>query len=107
MDKMVDAGLTKKPVPDPVYQFKFPSSEKLPPPVMAFNDVAFAWTGKQEDYLYKDLNFGVDMDSRIALVGPNGAGKSTLLKLMRDEISACEGEVKRHGHLRIGQYNQH
>ena len=30
----------------------------------------------------QDLEFGVDCDSRIALVGPNGAGKSTLLKLM-------------------------
>jgi len=69
--------------------------------------VAFSYSGRKEDYLYKDLSFGIDMDSRIALVGPNGAGKSTLLKLMRDEIHACEGDVKRHGHLRIGQYNQH
>ena len=71
---------------------------------MAFNEVAFSYSGKPEDYLYKGLNFGVDMDSRIALGGPNGAGKSTLLKLMRDELSPVEGEVKRHGHLRIGQY---
>ena len=34
------------------------------------------------DYLYEDLDIGVDCDSRIALVGPNGCGKSTLLKLM-------------------------
>ena len=24
--------------------------------------------------IYKDLDFGIDLDSRIALVGPNGAG---------------------------------
>jgi ATP-binding cassette subfamily F protein 2 len=24
--------------------------------------------------LYTDVNFGVDLDSRVALVGPNGAG---------------------------------
>merc|ERR1712194_735342 len=46
-------------------------------------------------------------DSRIALVGPHGAGKSTLLKLMRQELTPVKGEVKRHAHLRIGQYNQH
>jgi len=107
IDKMVAAGLTEKPVPDPKYTFKFPPTEPLPPPVCAFHDVSFSYSGKKEDYLYTDLNFGIDMDSRIALVGPNGAGKSTLLKLMRDEIQPCEGEVKRHGHLRIGQYNQH
>jgi len=26
---------------------------------------------------------------------------------MREELTPVEGEVKRHGHLRIGQYNQH
>jgi len=108
--KVVDklrAELVEKPVPDPTYSFNFPDAEKLPPPVMAFSDVSFSYSGKKADYLYENLSFGVDLDSRIALVGPNGAGKSTLLKLMRDELFPCEGEIKRHAHLRIGQYNQH
>jgi len=107
IDKMKDAGLTPKPVPDPQYQFRFPDAEKLPPPVLAFDEVSFSYSGKEEDFLYRNVNFGVDLDSRIALVGPNGAGKSTLLKLMRQELTATRGEVKRHAHLRIGQYNQH
>ncbi len=40
-------------------------------------------------------------------MGPNGAGKSTLLKLMMGELSATDGMVKRHQHLRIGWYHQH
>ena len=32
--------------------------------------------------LLQDLDFGMDLDTRLALVGPNGAGKSTLLKLI-------------------------
>jgi len=79
----------------------------LPPPVMAFDDVAFSYSGEKKEYLYKNVSFGVDLDSRIALVGPNGAGKSTLLKLMLTELTPVEGEVKRHGQLRIGRYNQH
>ena len=39
----------------------------------------------------QDLEFGVDCDSRIALVGPNGAGKSTLLKLMCAPLSLSPG----------------
>lgn len=35
---------------------------------------------------YENLNFGVDCDSRIAIVGPNGAGKSTMLSLLETEI---------------------
>lgn len=39
-------------------------------------------------YIYKNLEFGIDLDTRLALVGPNGAGKSTLLKLLYGEV--CE-----------------
>lgn len=60
----------------------------------------------QEDYLYTHLNFGIDCDSRVALVGPNGAGKSTLLKLMIGELTPSEGTVTRHSHLTIGRYHQ-
>merc|ERR1719221_1161536 len=104
---MKEKGLTEKPKPDPIYKFNFPNSEKLPPPVLAFQDVCFSYSGKKEDYLYKKVSFGVDLDSRVALVGPNGAGKSTLLKLMRGDLEPVEGEVKRHNHLRIASYNQH
>lgn len=107
IDKMVEKGLTEKPKSDPIYAFEFPQSEKLAPPVLAFNNVSFSYSGEKKDYLYHKTSFGVDLDSRIALVGPNGAGKSTLLKLMRAELEATEGEVKRHNHLRLGVYHQH
>lgn len=107
IDKMVEAGLTEKPLADPTYEFSFPDSEKISPPVMAFHNVSFSYSGKKEDHLYENLELGVDLDSRIALVGPNGAGKSTLLKLMLQQIEPTVGEVKRSGKLRIGHYNQH
>merc|ERR1719326_2754329 len=65
------------------------------------------YSGNNEDYLYTGLEFGIDCDSRIALVGPNGAGKSTLLKLISLDIEPSEGEIRRNPHLRIGRYNQH
>nr|GEV40871.1 ABC transporter F family member 1 [Tanacetum cinerariifolium] len=51
------------------------------------------------------LDFGVDLDSRVALVGTNGTGKST--HLMTGELTPCEGMVMRHNHWRIAQYYQH
>merc|ERR1719446_329301 len=107
IDKMVEKGLTEKPKEDPKYHFTFPEPEQLSPPVLSFNEVSFSYSGAREDYLFQCTSLGIDQDSRIALVGPNGAGKSTLLKLMRGELEPCEGEVKRHNHLRIGVYNQH
>ena len=80
---------------------------KLPPPILSFENVSFAYSGNMKDSLYQKLNLGVDSDSRIALVGPNGAGKSTLLKLMVGELAATEGAIRKHLHLSIARYNQH
>ncbi len=107
LDKMEADGLIPKVVEDRVFSFRFPDVEKLPPPVLSFDDISFSYSGKKEDDLYEDLNFGVDMDSRIALVGPNGVGKSTLLKLMTGELTSRTGRVSRHTHLKMGVYSQH
>lgn len=74
LDKMIEDGLIEMPWTDPVFRFGFPEPGKMPPPLISFSDVAFSYSGKKEDYLFKGLRFGIDSDSRIALVGPNGAG---------------------------------
>ena len=107
IDKMMEAGLTEKPENDRSIKFHFPDCGAIPPPVLAINDVSFAYSGKEEDMLYKHLELSVDLDSRIALIGPNGAGKSTLLKLMFGELSPTRGDVKKHSHLKIAKFHQH
>ncbi|XP_006659713.1 ABC transporter F family member 1 isoform X1 [Oryza brachyantha] len=103
--KMERGGLTEKVVRDKVLVFRFTDVGKLPPPVLQFVEVSFGYT--PDNLIYKNLDFGVDLDSRIALVGPNGAGKSTLLKLMTGDLAPLDGMVRRHNHLRIAQYHQH
>ncbi|KAK8683619.1 hypothetical protein V6N13_039673 [Hibiscus sabdariffa] len=103
--KMERGGLTEKVVRDKVLVFRFVDVGKLPPPVLQFVEISFGYT--PDNLIYKNLDFGVDLDSRIALVGPNGAGKSTLLKLMTGELTPTDGMVRRHNHLRIAQYHQH
>jgi len=107
IDKLNEKGLVELPLQDPKFKFNFLPSEKLPPPVLAFDSMSFSYSGQKKDYLFNNINFGVDLDSCIAIVGPNGAGKSTLLKLMRGDLEPCEGTVKRHSHLRIASYTQH
>lgn len=51
-----------------------------------FQNVSFRYTDNTP-WIYKNLEFGIDLDTRLALVGPNGAGKSTLLKLLYGEVS--------------------
>ncbi len=64
IDKMEAAGLVEKVDVPKVLRFNFEDVRKLPPPIIAFNEVAFSYSGKKADYLYKDLSFGIDMDSR-------------------------------------------
>lgn len=103
--KMERGGLTEKVVRDKVLVFRFVDVGKLPPPVLQFVEVTFGYT--PDNLIYKNLDFGVDLDSRVALVGPNGAGKSTLLKLMTGDLVPLDGMVRRHNHLRIAQFHQH
>lgn len=51
-----------------------------------FQNVSFRYSDNTP-WIYKNLEFGIDLDTRLALVGPNGAGKSTLLKLLYGEAS--------------------
>ncbi|CAG8949428.1 hypothetical protein HYFRA_00005057 [Hymenoscyphus fraxineus] len=107
LDKMEADGFIQKVEEDRVFTFRFADVEKLPPPVLSFDDVTFSYSGDPKDDLYRHLDLGVDMDSRTALVGPNGVGKSTLLKLMTGANSPTGGIVSRHTHLKMGVYSQH
>lgn len=107
IDKMEAAGLVEPVVVPKQLRFNFEDVRKLPPPIIAFNDVGFSYSGKEEDFLYKDLSFGIDMDSRVAIVGQNGTGKSTLLNLITGHLQPVTGSVQRHSGLKLGKYSQH
>jgi len=107
LDKMEADGFIQPVHQDRVFSFRFADVEKLPPPVLSLDDVTFSYSGNKEDNLYENLDFGVDMDSRTALVGPNGVGKSTLLNIFTGKLRPTSGVVSRHTHLKLGVYSQH
>lgn len=90
---------------DPYLRLDFPSASPLPPPCISVIDASFGYT--EDKILYERLNFGVDCDSRIAIVGPNGAGKSTFLKLLDGSLQPTEGSVRRHAKLCLARFTQH
>ena len=51
--------------------------------------------------LFRDLNFGLDLSSRLAIVGPNGIGKSTLLSLISGRLEASKGAITRNPKVRV------
>ncbi|TYJ18383.1 hypothetical protein E1A91_A09G119700v1 [Gossypium mustelinum] len=87
-------------------EFHFPEPTELTPPLLQIINVSFSYPNR-EDFRLSDVDVGIDMGTRVAIVGPNGAGKSTLLNLIAGDLVPTEGEVRRSQKLRIGRYSQH
>lgn len=65
--------------------------------IFIFLDVSFGYD--TEKLLFKDVDFGIDLNSRVAIVGPNGVGKSTFLKLLLGELTPLQGDLIRNHRL--------
>ncbi|WRX35160.1 ABC transporter-like [Theobroma cacao] len=87
-------------------EFHFPEPTELTPPLLQIINVSFSYPNRK-DFRLSDVDLGIDMGTRVAIVGPNGAGKSTLLNLIAGDLVATEGEVRRSQKLRVGRYSQH
>merc|ERR1719414_2104853 len=88
-----------------VVRFRFPDVSSLQPPILGLYNVSFGYEGQGK--LFKNVDFGIDMESRVAIVGPNGVGKSTFLKLLMGDIEPNKGEARMNLRLKIGRFDQH
>ena len=59
-----------------------------------------------DNWLFKDLYFGLNKGDRVALVGINGTGKSTLLRILSGILQSSLGKVVTERDLRIGYLEQ-
>merc|ERR1711962_985323 len=85
-------------------KFRFPETSTLQPPILGLYNASFNYPDQPP--LFKNVEFGIDMESRIAIVGPNGVGKSTFLKLLMGDIQATTGEMRKNARLKIGRFDQ-
>ncbi|TRZ09068.1 hypothetical protein HGM15179_018043 [Zosterops borbonicus] len=85
-------------------RFTFPNPPPLSPPILGLHGVDFGYEG--QELLFKNLDFGIDMESRVCIVGPNGVGKSTLLQLLTGALTPLRGQMRRNHRLKVGFFNQ-
>ncbi|XP_026989657.2 ATP-binding cassette sub-family F member 1 isoform X2 [Tachysurus fulvidraco] len=85
-------------------KFTFPNPPPLSPPILGLYSVDFGYDGQKP--LFRNVDFGIDMESRICIVGPNGVGKSTLLLLLTGKLTPKKGEMRMNHRLKVGFFNQ-
>lgn len=78
-------------------KFSFPDPPPLQPPILGLHNVRFNYN--QQKPLFIDVDFGIDLNSRVAIVGPNGVGKSTFLKLLTGDLLPKQGDLIRNHRL--------
>jgi ATP-binding cassette subfamily F protein 1 len=94
--------------PNPQYKVRicFNKPKTIDSTLVRFDNCNFGYEDKK---LYNNLNYEIDMKSRITIVGSNGVGKRTLLKLISGELipNNANYHIFRDQRLRIGFFNQH
>jgi ATP-binding cassette subfamily F protein uup len=81
----------------------FSASERQTKRLIELRGVGYSIAGRR---LFEQLDFILTAGVRLGLVGPNGSGKTTLLRLLRDEASPDEGEIRRADALRVVYFDQ-
>jgi ATP-binding cassette subfamily F protein uup len=84
-------------------QIDFSASDRKTKRLIELEDVAYETENRT---LFEKLNFVLTAGMRVGLVGPNGSGKTTLLRLLRGELTATSGEIRRTEWLRIVYFDQ-
>jgi ATP-binding cassette subfamily F protein 3 len=89
---------------DSEFSFEFPLPERLPSPLIRFDEIDAGYPGKP--ILHK-LKLLIAPGERIGLLGPNGAGKSTLVRTLAGELPPLSGNMLRDPYLNVGYFAQH
>lgn len=70
--------------------------------VLKVKDLSMAF----EQPLFKNINFEVKRQERVALIGPNGIGKTTLFHILLGHLIQQSGKIKLGSRVLMGYYDQ-
>lgn len=73
--------------------------------LLEVKDISFSY-GSDEPDLFNKLSFTLSRNDKICIIGKNGKGKTTLLKLLAGQLLPIKGEIKEHGSVKKGYFEQ-
>ena len=71
--------------------------------VLHVNDVSM---GYDDRTLFKGVNFDIYRGEKVALIGPNGIGKSTLFKIIMNQLTPLNGDIKVGTNVNVAYFHQ-
>lgn len=95
MDELVDVQ---------TLDFSFTHQECPGKVLLEIRDLEFGW--EKDKPLFRDLNFAIQRQDKVAVIGKNGKGKSTLLNVIAGELKADNGSIRTHPSLLLGHFGQ-
>ena len=105
VQKFKDTCGISKPEREYIVNINFGNPSNLSGTILTISNMSFSYDGTNQ--ILNNVDFGMDLDSRITVVGPNGAGKSTFINLLVGNLTSTSGSVFRNNNLKIAYYNQH
>ncbi|HWX91500.1 MAG TPA: ABC-F family ATP-binding cassette domain-containing protein [Terriglobales bacterium] len=81
----------------------FSATDRQTKRLVELQGVRYGIAGRE---LFDGLDFIVTAGMRVGLVGPNGSGKTTLLRLLRGEVAADGGRIRKADALRVVYFDQ-
>ena len=103
--EFIENNPIKRPERDYIVNINFGEPSDLSRPILNIQDVTFSYNDKKT--ILENIDFGIDLESRVTIVGPNGAGKSTFINLIVGNLEPTIGYISKNQSLRFAYYNQH
>ncbi len=71
---------------------RFEQGKKLYRSAFTVENLSFRYPGTDRD-IFRNLNFTVEAEQRVAIIGPNGIGKTTLMRCLAGELTPTTGRI--------------
>lgn len=104
-DELLKTSDIKEPPKPYNVKINFPEPARPKSNLVSVESVSFSYN--DEKSIFENVDFGVDIDSKITLIGKNGTGKTTLLQLLTGNLQPVKGTIITKSNLKLGYYHQH